>query len=212
MPVVLVAGQGQQCNKFDIQLGLRRKFQEADYKVSQVGTKRYSSLFGFHTLPQFLEAPLWKKILLYNRYFKDIVSREEPEVLIVGVPGGIMSIDEWYNELFGETAIAIAKSLSPDVTILSLYLSKMDSEFLNETKNYFRYALGVSPDYFHLSNIKLVFEQDRRTINILITDSCRVFDGQEETDDRFFNVFLPESCDPAYEGVISQLQNNIETL
>lgn len=161
-----------------------KKFQEQGYKVSQVGTKRYSALFGFHVLPQFPEAPLWKKILLYNRYFKDIVSREDPDVLIVGVPGGIMPIDERHNELFGETAIAISKSLNPDVTILSLYLVKVDSAFLSDIEKYFRYALGVSLDYFHLSSSKLVFEQDMRTINFLITDSGRVFDEQEETDNR----------------------------
>ena len=212
VPIVLVTGMGQSCNKFDIQLGLRKKLHELEYKVSQVGTKEYSTLFGIHAVPQFPSIPLWRKVLLYNRYFKDIIDREDSEILVVGIPGGIMPIDDWHNELFGETAIAIAKSLAPDVSILSMYLGKVDNESLNDICNYTKYAMGAQLDYFHLSGTKLIFEHDMRTINYLTTDNTNVFDGQDAIDSRFFNVFSGDTSNAVYESVISQLQNNIEII
>jgi len=211
VPIILVTGQGSLCQKFNIQIGLRRKFQQSGYDVSQVGSKQYSSLFGIHAMPHFSDTPLWKKIMLYNQYFKDIVDNESPDVLIVGVPGGIMPIDDWHNELFGETAIAISKSLSPDISIISTFLTKIEQEFLDEMKDYFKYALGAPLDYVHLSNIKQVFEPDLRTINYMITDSKHVFEEQEITSDTFFNVFSNTS-NTVYDKIILQLQSNIEVL
>jgi len=211
VPVILVFGHGQQCNKFDIQIGLRKKFQELGYKVSQVGTKKYSPLFGFHALPFYPNIPLWKKILIYNRYFRGIVKAESPDVLIVGVPGGITAINEWHSEYFGETAISVSKSLSPDVAIFSLYYGMLHSEYINNVINYSKYALDASPDYFHLSNSKLVFEEDMRSVSYLTTDSSKVLDGQEVTDSRLFNIFSQHSTETVFEQVVCQLQCNIES-
>ena len=212
VPVILVMGQGQQCQKFDIQLGLRKKFIEEGYKVSQVGTKEYSALFGFHALSRFPEIPLWRRTLLYNRFFHDIVNREKPDVLIVGAPGGTMAIDEYHNELFGETAIGLATSLKPDIAIHSLYLSKVNEEYLSDVRNHTKYALGAEADYFHMSNTWLVFEQDRRTINHLTTDSGAVLESIGEIIEKPFHVFMPETCDFVYSDIISQLQGNIEMI
>lgn len=213
VPVVLVTGLGQQCQKFDIQMCLRRKFQEADYNVSQVGTKPFSSLFGFHALPHFPDTPLWKKIVLYNRYFKDVVDSEDPDMLIVGAPGGVMPIDDRHSELFGETAIAISKSLSPDVAIVSVFQAKLDGELLDglgEMRNYFKYAMGSPLDYIHLSNTRQVFESDLRSISYMVTDSSRVFEGQEAVGDSFFNAFLADTVNTVSEKIMSRLQGNLE--
>jgi len=212
VPVVLVLGQGQRCNKFDIQMGLRNAFIYREYKVSQVGTKPYSELFGFHVLPQVSGAPLWKKIILYNRYFRELVKKEEPDVLVVGAPGGTMPIDERHNELFGETAMAVSKSLRPDVTILSTYYGKIDDEYIENAINYAKYALDAQVGYFHLSNTKLVVDQDTKLIHYLTTPSNKVFDIQEMLDDRFFSVFDPKTSANVYGKIISELQSNIEVL
>jgi len=209
VPIITVMGQGQQCNKFDIQLGLRRTLQKRGYKVSQVGTKRYSAAFGFCGLPAFPDFPLWKKILLYNRFFADIVRKESPDVLIVGIPGGIMPIDKYNQELFGETAIAVSRSLSPDVSILSMYLSQVEDNFLNDMTNYAKYALGTTLDFFHMSNTRLFLERDMRTFGF-ITTNCD--DMPKIARDNMFNVFAHDSAETVYERIVAQLQDNIEVL
>jgi peptide maturation system protein (TIGR04066 family) len=215
VPVILILGIGQLCNKFEIQLGLRKKFLEMGYNVSQVGTKEYSPLFGLNILPDFTDAPLWKKILLYNRYFREIVDKENPDVLIAGAPGGIMPIDEWHNEMFGETAIAISKSLDPDAAVLSMYQIPLSSDELNGIKDYAKYALGVTPEFFHISNNKLVFEQDMRTINYMFVNSettLRECKHLNEAPGNFFNIHLPGMPDRIYENIILGLQGNVALL
>ena len=213
VPTVLVIGQGQNCNKFDIQMALRAKFQELGYKSSQVGTKYYSALFGCHTLPLLPDEPLWRKIMLYNRYFKEIVDKEKPDVLIVGAPGGTMPIDKWNNELFGETAIAISKSLEPDASVFSLYMTEKVDDLCNRIIEHSRYALGAPVDCFHISNTRLFFEQDMRTISYLSTDYSKALKGLSAGDNvKLFNVFIKDSLDDALEGIVEQLQNNIEVL
>ena len=212
VPIVFVMGQGQRCNKFDIQLGVRKKFVKLGYKVSQVGTKEYSSLFGFHALPRFSNVPLWQKILLYNRYFRQVVAMEQPDVLIVGAPGGTMPIDERFHELFGESAISIATSLKPDLVIHSLYLSKPNKELLNEYKNHAKYALGVNIDFFHMSNSWLVFEHDKRTRSFLMTDFNKVLESEGEAIEEMFNVFIEKTTNRVYTDIVLQLQENIERI
>lgn len=212
VPVILIMGQGKQCHKFDIQLALRKKFINLGYKVSQVGTKEYSALFGFHSIPFFPDDPFWKKILLYNCFFRSIVDSEKPDVLIVGAPGGIMPIDSRHNELFGETSITISTSIQPDISIFSMYLAKSNNETLNTYKNYSRYAMSTPLDYFHVSNTKLVFETDMRTINYLTTDSQSLPNWYEGIDEELFNIFNHESFDNVFDDIVSRLQNNIAVI
>lgn len=213
VPTIMITGQGPYCNKFDIQLKVRRKFEERGYKVSQIATKEYSPLFGIHALPNHTGSPLWKKVILYNCLFRDVVKNEQPDVLIVGVPGGTMPIDRYNHELYGETAISIAKGLEPDLTVHSTYLMDFSYDYLSNMKEYSRYSeyvLGGVVDYFHVSNVALVFEQDMKTISFLETDSSAVL-GEMRGMEKIFNVFDDKS-DGIYSMIIEQLQNNIEII
>jgi len=209
IPVVLVMGMGINCNKFDIQLGLRSSFTRLGYKISQVGTKEYSSLFGIHTLPKFPNTDLWVKTILYNRYFKQIIDNENPDVLIIGIPGGIMPVNEYEYNLFGETAVAISKSVDTDISIVSVYHALNDNELFDNIKLYTRYALGVSADYFHLSNVRLDIDHDNAVINYLITEGKNAFQGTGDVNEKLFHTFIPESCRDIYDDLILKLQDNV---
>lgn len=212
IPIVMVAGLGNHCNKFDVQLGLREKFLDCSYKVSQVGTKAYSSLFGFDAVPIFHDIPLWKKILFYNRYFSQLVKLEKSDVLIVGIPGGIMQIDKWHNEYFGETAIAISKSLSPDLAILSIYENScLSAEEVNHFSKYFEYTLTSQLNYFHTSNVKMMINVEERLLDYLVINHESTKIEQLLCGDTF-NVFCNESSQKTYNKIISELQNNIEII
>lgn len=80
VPVVFVASVIENTNKFDVQLGLRKFLQEEGYKVSQIGTKEYCELFGFHAIPEFMYANQLSeadKIVWFNRICKSIELQEK---------------------------------------------------------------------------------------------------------------------------------------
>ncbi|MCL2222557.1 MAG: TIGR04066 family peptide maturation system protein [Oscillospiraceae bacterium] len=216
VPVILVTGQGQQCNKFDIQLNLRKKFQKDGYIVSQFGTKEYSPLFGFEALPKFLNVPFWKKVLLYNKIFSDCVYKENPDVLIVGAPGGTMQIDDYNHEMFGESAIALSVSLKPDILIHSLYCALTNDDEIEEMQNHSKYALGANIDFFNISNTNLIFESDKRTISYLVGDSKLVlpelYSKSENLTKSIYNTFDNDSADSLFKRLLTKLQSNIEVV
>lgn len=58
-PIISVMGMGEYCNKFSCELELRNFFSSKGYKVLQIGSKKFSNLFGFEYLPEFM----FKKII-----------------------------------------------------------------------------------------------------------------------------------------------------
>lgn len=213
VPVILVMGQGENCQKFDIQLGLRRAFQKEGYKVSQFGTKAYSDLFGFQPLPGMPELPLWKKIYLYNRLFKETCTKEQPDVMIIGVPGGIMPINAYSHELFGETALAISSAARPDAALLSYYFIEPTPEYFDLLRNYMQFRLGVAKVFYHASNTQFVEDKSTHRLGYLTLESSFVLDmlarSEKDMPANLYNALVPQSSEPAYRSVMEKLQQNV---
>ena len=53
VPIITVTGAGENCEKFDLQLTVRKIFIEQNYKVFQVGSKEYSTLFELDNWPRY---------------------------------------------------------------------------------------------------------------------------------------------------------------
>lgn len=68
-PVVFVMGFGERSHKFHIQLALRENILNMGYKISQIGSRGYSELLGFHSFPSFMYSQSiseTKKIIMFN--------------------------------------------------------------------------------------------------------------------------------------------------
>lgn len=161
VPCISVLGAGDQTNKFDLQLGLRRYFTEAGYKVYQLGTKEYSSLFGFDALPRFLfEAGNQReKILRLNHFIYDRVLAEQADLVIIGCPGGIMRHDPFEFDEYGEMAFLIGNAIKTDVSILSLYGIVYTNEALSTLRDICKYRLNAPVSRFNLACKNIVVDQ-----------------------------------------------------
>lgn len=217
VPVIMVMGLGENCQKFDIQLGLREAFLKAGYKVSQFGTKPYCSLFGFERLPDIPEKPLFKKIFMYNSLFWDTCLRENPDIIIVGVPGGIMPISSHIHGLFGETALALSYSATPDATILSYYHTAPSEEYFDMLSHLCRYRLGASDIFFHASATQIIFEDSGiADLSYPTLKSQFVLDNinmhAPDLSAVIFNSLISESSSPFYQKVIEKLQDNVSEI
>lgn len=216
IPVVMVMGLGENCQKFDIQLSLRDTFIKSGYKVSQFGTKSYSMLFGFDSLPDMPETSLWKKTYLYNNLFWEAYKREKPDILIVGVPGGIMPTTSYAYERFGETALALSYAARPDIAFLSYYHVVPTEEYFEMLRQYARYRLGAMNINFHASNTKLIVDNDIHALSYLTLKSQFVLDeAARHVPDmlpHIFNSLTPESSEPAYLKIIEILQQNVSLI
>ncbi len=125
VPVISVIGNFRDANKMEVQLGLRYEFMKRGYRVSSIFSSSGGELAGGYSFPDFMEDPelsAAQKTVRYNQLVKLISVEENPDVIIIGVPGGVIPYsDELHND-FGIYAFEISNAVASDFTILcSLY-------------------------------------------------------------------------------------------
>ncbi len=156
-PVVFVLGVAEKVHKFEIQLSLRNYLIESGYKVSQVGSRHYCEMFGFHSFPSFMYSEgitETKKIKLFNNFIKQIETEEHPDVIIIGIPGGLMPFNKHFSNNFGIFAYEVSQAVFPDVAIFSTLYENYTPEYFEKILLSVRYRLGYDVDIFNLSNNK----------------------------------------------------------
>ncbi|WP_054749624.1 TIGR04066 family peptide maturation system protein [Ruminiclostridium josui] len=161
VPVVLVFGNGERANKFDIQLTLRKFLLENGYRVGQIGSRHYCELFGFHSFPKFMfdkRVDNVEKIQRFNRFVLELEKREDPDIIVIGVPGGIMPYTDKYHNYFGLVNYMVSQAISPDFAIFSTLFEEYFPEYFNQIKLSIKYKLGYDVNAFNLSNTKVSWD------------------------------------------------------
>ena len=154
-PIVAVAGTGSFTQKFDLQLYLRKELLNLGYKVSQVGTRPYCEMFDFQSMPKWMFDSTYtdrEKVYAFNHFLKMIELKEKPEVIIIGMPEGIIPFNEKHQQGFVLCAYEICSAVHPDYLIMSLYNGEYTQQFLDEMNNLTKYRLHVEIDDFYVSN------------------------------------------------------------
>lgn len=158
-PIVLVLGAGERCCKFDVQLELREALLRKGYVLTQIGSKNYCEYFGFHSFPDFMldhsEYAEKEKIIGFNKYIKQLYMQEKPDVIIIGVPGGIFPFDEYFHNNFGITNFYVSSAIVPDYVIFNaLYVDAL-SEYLETVKMRLYGKYDYEADQIFISNFAL---------------------------------------------------------
>ena len=147
VPVIFVMGIGPETNKMIVQLALRQFFLEKGYRISQVGTARLSSFFGFHAFP--------------NIFFSNELSIRE---IIIGLPGGIMPLNSVRYEELGEMAYLISQAVTPDCSVLCSYAVSLTADYINKIKQICQFRLGAPVNNLVISNTDIELSLEDRTM------------------------------------------------
>lgn len=207
VPIVFIAGMTLYTEKFQVQLALRKKLQENDYQVSQIGSKSYSSLFGFHPYPAFMEGNMnnEQKMVAFQKYVKYLEMKEKPDLILIGIPGGIMAVNKKHHFDFGITAFMIAQAVDADYVIMNMLYSKgYTVEQLEEIKQVCRYRLNFEIDSFHLSNtmidpMSLMYDHLK-----FIEMGTRKYKNKV---DGLYDFLNPDDMNEAFESMIAKLSS-----
>lgn len=215
VPIIFVLGIAQRTQKFHIQLALRQDLQRMGYKISGIGSKNHCEIFGFHSFPEFMfskEIIEEDKVVLFNNFVKDIEINENPDLIIIGIPGGIMPINKQFPEGFGILAYLTSQAVKPDTTILSLLYEDYNKLYYDEISKLLQYRLGCAVDCFNLSNVKFDYQEseslgekcytviDNKFINKKISDS-------QDYSKPIFNIIDTESRNNLISHIIDTLAN-----
>ena len=158
VPVIFVSGVAERTNKFEIQLNLRKYMKEMGYKISQIGTRHYCELMGFHSFPKFMynkSISESEKVTLFNYYIKTISIMENPDVIIIGIPGGSIPFNNKFTNKFGILSYEISQAVKPDVSILTIPYGNIPQEYFETMSESYKYKFGYSIDCCNIANSSL---------------------------------------------------------
>lgn len=214
VPVVVVAGMWERTDKFEISLSLRERFLRDGYRVSQVGSRDGCEMMGFHSFPQFMlqkDLDGTVKIPCFNQWIHQIIRQEQPDVVLITIPGALQDFNEQFTRGFGVLPYEVFQAVVPDALVMCTFYMREFSKAPEELSNSCKYKFDTSVDVYHISNLIIDVdesEQYRRTITNSIyrqTVSEAVDEGFAFSPIPIFNGLESEECDRMYEVLIEKL-------
>lgn len=155
-PVVIVFGLEENTQKFEVHLSLWKEFERRGYSVSNISSRKDSELINMHSMPDFMFTKRLdgaEKVVLFNHFVKSIEIKEEPELIIISIPGGVVPFDEFNSNYYGMLAYYISHAVPSDYAIVCIpFYEELDGDF-REIANSLYYKFGFNIEYCHMSAI-----------------------------------------------------------
>ena len=164
-PVIVVAGTHELTHKFKIQLEINKYMKMQGYKVSHICSKPYGYIFGFHSFPEYMfnKEKEEDKIFYLNNYIRFIEKEEQPDVIILGIPGGVMPYNEQFPGYFGITFYEVMQAVKPDVLIMSCLYGKYTDQYFDDLTRAIHYKSGVDIDIFNISTFDVDLNESEQS-------------------------------------------------
>ena len=153
-PIVLVTGITEHSKKLDCVLSAKSYFEKCGYRVSAIGSKNFSGLFGVHAFPEFMYSDMKedKKILYFNAICKNIEYFEKPDVFIIGVPGGAVPYNNTFTNFFGILPYEVTQAVEPDYIVTIIPYGEYEEQFFEELGGMVKYRLGCNNISYGMTN------------------------------------------------------------
>ena len=219
VPVITVLSQGAYTNQFAVELALRKYFSNKGYKISQIGSNELSYFFGFESIPGFIfdQLDAYKKILKFNHYVRQMLEKEKPELMIIGVPDAIMKYNNRILQGAGVLPFIIGSSVKSDLSILCMYYNMYKKQYFEDISNFLNCRLDALVKYFNISNTTIGTTSGLAdSLDYIGLDSEFVSNNIKSdiyTDGHFaFNVLDDNFSEKAFDLMYDDLTNNVFAL
>lgn len=210
VPIITVMGIGENCSKFETQLIIRRLLLDEGYKVSQIGSRQGCELLGFYSFPQFMFIKDYNEVEKIDNFYDfviDIQNKENPDIIIIGIPGAIMPLNEKHSMNYGITAFEIFHAIKSDFNILNLWCDFYNDEFIEKISNVLEYKLHTLLDCVCMSNICIDNKSNISSIlqyNVLKNNKVEEY-RSKITNTEFYNITDSKSHYLLNKQIITQL-------
>jgi len=217
IPVITVLTQGLRTDQFAFELALRKHFTQEGYKVGQIGSHECSQLFNFSCIPSFMhkEMGAYEKVIRFNRYAKNLVETEKPDLLIIGVPDAIMRYSNKILQGLGLLPFIINSAVKGDLAVLCMYYKALNKEFFENMRLFGHYRLGVPIDFYGFANTSATSDpsSDDKKMSYLNLDSASIVESMNDEVDSaenyLFNILDDESVKKACIAIQEALVNHV---
>ena len=155
VPVVMVLSQGNYTDQLATELALRKYFLDVGYNVSHISDRCVAPLFGATSYPHQLYQPrdAYEKTRLFNQFARDLVDKEDPELLIIGIPGAIGKYSNMQLQGLGMFPYIICNAVKSDASVLCMYQADYNVEFLDMLNQLTNYKLDSPTTIFSIANV-----------------------------------------------------------
>lgn len=219
VPVVTVMSPGECCDKFEAQLEIKKTFESSGYRVLQIGTKEYSELFGMKAIPSFLlsrDVSLPKKVEMLNYYINSLLAKEEYDVVVIGVPGGVLPFDKTFRNFFGELALVVSHAFNIDINVNCCYHNREISyDNLEEIRAFFKGRFGCETNYFYMANTQFrITEEDGLEYLRLDQEYCEknMPEKINRNGVQLCHRLDMEEKEKFFHSIVEELEDNIELI
>jgi len=217
VPVITVSTHGFYTDQFAVELALRKHFVDLGYKVSQIGSWDAGGFYGFSDVPSFIHEPrdAYDKALQFNQFTKDIISKEQPELLIIGIPGATMKFTNQVLQGLGMLPLIIGAAVKADISVLCMHYAEYNELYFKETVDSFKFRQGTLLKFFNLANSSAMPDMttDGAKLNYTDLDSDFVLEGiktdVEHGDYHVFNALSSKSVEAMCQAMQDTLTGNV---
>lgn len=212
-PVISVMGLIEGLNKFETQVSLHKFLLEKGYNSLLLTSRSYGSLGKCYSVPSFMFSKKMSepdKIIALKHFVKDLEIKTNPDVIILGVPGGLLPFDNINHNNFGITAFEITRAIKPDATLLCAYTENFSSEYWDYIRSICKFRFSSDLTACIRTNALLIFSGlgSPDESKFMIYDPKEKQYPLEETE---FPIFEADHSLSAYDCVLNSLAENAES-
>ena len=153
-PIIFINGITEQLNKLDVMIDIVNSLSTKGYKVSQIGTKHYCNILGMHAFPQFMFSSMTErqKIMTFKSFTYSIYKDENPDVMIIGIPGAAIPYNDKVDNGYGIIHYLVSMAVKADFSITCSNLDVWNFEKMNI---HFTHRFGHGINCVVLTNTKI---------------------------------------------------------
>lgn len=153
VPILFILGDSENTDKFEVQVSLFEQFMKRGYRVSSISTRGDSDILGLHSMPSFMTELTAEdvKILKFNHFVKQLEIEERPEIIIIGIPGGVIPYNKYLHNQFGVTAFEISNAVKSDCAVLCSLYTNYSTDSFKKIKLGLSQKFGINVLFHHIA-------------------------------------------------------------
>ena len=219
VPVIAVAGAGKNSGKFEAQLLINTYLEKEGYKSTWVSSNDLGCIFNSYSTPDFLYRDNYsfeKKIIQYNHFIHNLITLEEPDVLLIGIPEGIAAFEVKETNHFSEYPLVIGNAVSIDSAALCMYYMNVNNRSaVKEICDFANTRFSIPVDVFYIG--RNTFEEDevKNELTFSFLDEGyleRHYTTKDSVDDSIYCLWKKDAANASVKRIIEKLQSNIDAL
>lgn len=222
VPVLAILGSGEQCSKFESTSILAGRIREHGYHVLAISGNPYAKANKMEKIPDYFfrnTVDLETKIMNFNRYVAELCEKQNPDIIVVEIPGGILPIAKMEYFHFGEFALVVTEALEIDAAVYNVYenVATLDEKelesYLKTLAEHCLYKYRIPISFFAVSSQHLKPNKEEKKVEFLYL-SPQFMQEREERQSNEKLVFLNNTkmMRDKVDEILKELTENAEVI